>query len=467
LNVEYQTPVPVIEIFLPSNSNNEPDLIFTPNSEEEVLKKLLGYSFTESVDDLDGSFSFTVETGIINNKTIFDTIKKRSVIKIYEGTEFPVFIGIIRRRRLTKQMTGQGIKRSIVFSGKSITSCVSEYMVSLDVKLYKVTDAVSKNQELIEKLSEVTTIADFIKITWDYFNEVSLKLNENLNGVTNTKIMEVIDKFLGKDFVTVGGFNKNIRYNIATVFFNEANNHIADVWRNILPKDVYEMYSYCDKESKIMVRMVPFGDPEASENDWNKLELYPINPLSLTAYDLDQNDENVYTAFVSYIVGSAMSREFYQHINTTGADDRVRYDPEKVAIYGFRPLEINFMGYDREGNSEGNKNDSTIEAIKKINDLAKYWYSRNDDMYSGSITLCTNFNEPEKNPKVGCRAKFLGGEFYINKTEHTWHYLSTPTIKLTLSRGMVYENGVMKAGEDGVIQNVGEQFEEFELLKAA
>jgi hypothetical protein len=451
--------------------SDKPDRIFEPVPNIRAWANLQSYNFTESVDDINGSFSFSIENG----KSIFDLIPLRSIIKIYEGGDHPVFVGIIRRRKFGKQMTNQGVKHTIVFSGKSIISCVSEYVVSLDVRIRNVASAAEKSTDLSTKLAEATTIsqgtlsiADFIKITYDYFKEVSLKINEIRNGITNTAVGEVINKYLGqsaKDFVTVTGSEHELKYNIATVFFNAQNNNIVDVWRNILPRDAYEIFAYCDNEGnpKIMIRITPFGNPLKAQNDWNNLDPYVISPISLTAFELDQNDENVYTLFASYIVGSQMSREFYSAVTQAGPDDRVRYNDEKLAVYGFRPLAISFMGYDRKYNQDAGKQKSNDEAVKELNELARYWYSRNDDMYSGSITMITDFKNPKANPKVGCRAKFLGGEFYINKTEHSWNFGSTPITKLSVSRGMVYDkNGIMRDGEAGIIKDVGKRYKELE-----
>jgi hypothetical protein len=474
--VEHQTPSPKLEIFTRGNPDL-PDITYSADPRGGAWSKLLGYGFSESVDDLEGAFSFTVENEEIDKEgtTVFDLIPNRSIVKIYEGDlERPAFVGIIRRRHIGMSMTSQGVKRSIMFSGKSIISCVAEYTVSLDVRIQGVANAMAKTHDLEDELSrkENITIKDFTGITWNYFQDVSKELNENRNGVSNSAVAKIISDFIGEigDFVTVTGKEQSIRYNIATVFFNQSNNSIADVWRNILPKPVYEIFSYRDKadgKPRIMVRQVPYGDPDNGNDDWAKLPIYLISPISLTAYDLDQSDEEVYTAFASYIVGSPRDRKFYLAVNQTGNDTLVEYDNEKVAIYGFRPLEINFSGYDRRGNTR-NKDANTInEAIKDMNKRAVYCYSRLDDMYSGSVTICTDFNHPETNPRIGCRAKFLGGEFYINKADHAWNYGGTPTIKLTLSRGMMYdENGKTRFDKGdktiGVIPNVGRRFRELE-----
>jgi hypothetical protein len=473
--VEHQTPAPKLEIYTRGDPNN-PDITYSADPQGGAYAKLLGYTFSESVDDLDGAFSFTVENEEVDKegrKTVLDLIPNRSIIKIYEGDmERPVFVGIIRRPHIGMSMTSQGVKRTITFTGKSLISIVAEYAISLDIRIPGVGIAIAKTNQLKSDLAGVRTISNFLTKTWDFFDSVSDEVNRLANGVATTEIKEIILTFLGEldEFITVSGKEVDIAYDIANVFLNQSNNTLVDIWRNLLPKPVYEIFSYCNKDDgkpKIMVRQVPFGDPDNSNYDWRNLPIYRISPISLTAYELSRSDEEVYTFFVSYIIGSARDRNFYMAINQEGkTDGSVIWDSDKVGIYGFRPLELNFNGYDRQGNTLNTENDRLSAALKKINEKAKNWYSRLDDMYTGSITICTDFNEPETNPRIGCRAKFLGGEFYINKADHTWNYGGTPTIKLTLSRGMMYdENGKMRPAEEGIIKNVGERLRELELEK--
>jgi hypothetical protein len=460
--VEHQAPVPKLKIFKPGNTDkNTPDITYSADLDGGAYSKLLSYTFSEAVEDLEGSFSFSVENEEAEkNKTVFDLIPNRSVVKIYEGDlEKPAFVGILRRRRIGTAITSQGVKRTITFTGKSIISCIAEYAVSLDVRIQGVADAVSKTKTLAERLANNgVTIKDFMKVSWEHFKEVS-----EIAGISTTGIASIIDNFIGgfDQFITVSGKNQEIFYNIATPFYNESNNFIADIWRHILPKPVYEIFSYCDGEPKIMARQVPYGNRESGA-DWQNLNLYVISPLSLVSYDLNQSDEEVYTAFMAYIVGSARDRSFYMAVNQTGKDDIVVHDEEKQKIYGFKPLEISFTGYDRQGNTKNKDADTLTKALKKLNELAVYWYSRLDDMYSGTITICTDFNKPETNPRAGHRAKFMGGEFYINRTDHAWNFGGAPTIRLSVSRGMIYDDGKMVSGEAGVIKNVGRRFRELE-----
>jgi len=460
---EWQTPDPKIEVYLP---NSDIKRTFRAEIKAGIWSNLQSYNFTESVDDIEGAFSFTTENGEENGVSIFDLIPIRSIVKIYEGGEHPVFVGIIRRRKYNKAITGTGIKQSITFMGKSILSLVAEFMVSLDTRIYNVGIPESINIELKTKVSNAKKIEEFIKITYEHFKGVSTNLNRNINSLSNTQVMEIISKELGedaKDFVEVEGSDLTLKYNVATTYYSAQDNFLVDVWRNILPKDAYEIFSYCDDNGnpKIKVRIMPFGNNNG-QNDWAGLKSYTINPISLTDFELEQTDDTVYTAFASYIIGSSMDRKFYMAAGQWGNDDKAMYDKDKVAIYGFKPLEISFMGFNR-----GTVNADTEKAIKELNELARYWYSRLDDMYSGTITMITDFRNPETNPRVGCRAKFLGGEFYINKTEHSWNYNAKPVLKLYVSRGMVYdENGVMKNGTDGIIKDVGKKYKELELSEA-
>jgi hypothetical protein len=145
-------------------------------------------------------------------------------------------------------------------------------------------------------------------------------------------------------------------------------------------------------------------------------------------------------------------------VNQTGDDDIAIRDKAKIAIYGFKPLEISYRGYNRQGNEKGKEIDPLKQAFKALNKKAQFWYSRLDEMYSGTITVITDFIEPETNPRAGFRAGFLGGEFYITKTEHRWQYGGTPTITLTLTRGMHYKNGDYA----GPLEDIGTMYKELD-----
>ena len=473
--VENQTPVPRLEIFTRGNPDR-PDFVYTADLRGGAYTKILAYSFSEAVDDLSGSFGFTVEDEEADRygRTVFDLIPVRSVVRIYEGkgkgARRPVFVGIIRRRHLGMSMSSQGVKRTVTFNGKSVISAIAEFTVSLDQRIPTVQDAMSRSKDLTVEFAGLggpPSIKEFMVMTWNHFLRTS-----EYAGIATTGLTGVIRNFIGdspETFINVLGVEQRMRYNVAMTFYNAANNVIADTWRNILPERVYEFFSRVENgEPRIVARKVPFGDPNGSGgagsfDDWRDLPAYAISPVSLTEYTLEQSDEEVYTAFASHVIGSARDRMFYISANQTMSDSLVRHSREKQRLYGFRPLELSFNGYARRGNAGNAEIEPLTRAISDLNDMAYYWYSRLDEMYSGTVTVCNDFNSPETNPRAGCRAVFMGGEFYINRVEHAWFYGGTPTVKLTLSRGMVYdENGMMREGADGVLKNVGRRFRELE-----
>jgi len=483
--VENQTPIPRLEIFTPRfdrdagvfvYDHESPAFVYGADAQRDpyACTKILAYSFTEAVDDLSGSFGFTVEDEEVDaeGRTVFDFIPERSVVKIYEGrSPRPVFVGIVRKRHLGMSMTSQGVKRTVVFNGKSIISVIAEFAVSLDVRIHNVGDPTVRTKELTAALSRENplSIKRFMELTWGHFKAVSI----SNTGISTAGLLDLINKFILGDeqgnpdasFIKVSGRELYLRYNIAMPFYNAANNVIADTWRNILPERAYEFFSRCEKgRPRIIARQVPFGDPngEGDFGDWSDLPLYVISPISLTDFALDRSDEEIYTAFSSHIVGASRDRMFFIAATQGGPDAMVRHS-HKQELYGFRPLELTFNGYARRGNEGNAEMPGITQAIKELNAKAYYWYSRLDEMYSGAMTLCADFDNPENNPLVGCRVKFKGGEFYVTKTERTWIYGGTPTIKLTVSRGMVYdERGKMREGDAGILRNVGRRMRELD-----
>lgn len=467
--VEYQTPRPKVEIIPPDGSH----VVLSPfyagvsrDARHIISNNLLSYAFSEAVDDLTGSFSFSLENEMVikptpNNtgKSLFDLIPCRSVVNIYEDDEeTPAFRGIIRKRHTGATMTANGVKKSVVFSGESIISCITNFMVPLDVHIPNISNAIAKTKQLQVELSEEDmTIESFMKKTWEYFRKVSEEVSHS-SGLVNGRLLQIIDTkdFIGEDFIHVTGKETALQYPVATMFYNQTTNYITEVWRNILPRPAYELFTRFDEEKKkplIVARQAPYGDPDRGNHDWLDLKLYAIDPASLTGYDLDQSDEDVYTAFNSYVIGSPKAKEFYQVVSEK-VDTDIKVNEDKSAMYGFKLLSVSFMGFDRMQNESAERSSELTNALSKLNQRTEYWFSRLDEMYSGTITLITGFKKKKDrngkdlsgNPRAGCRVSFLGGQFYVEKSEHSWNYGRTPVTRLTVSRGMVYDaNGKIKA----------------------
>jgi hypothetical protein len=301
--------------------------------------------------------------------------------------------------------------------------------------------------------------------TWEFFWKCGT--GKEINAIASTTAGKIIAAHIGGigECIQTGPV-KNIYYPIANAPFNQGNNVISELWRNILPQPVYEIYAHCDRKDgkpKIMAREAPFGFKDDGNQDWYSLPIYDIDPLGLIDYDLSRSDEEVYTAFSAYLIGSSFSREYNIAKAQDKKDDTMAKDIEKLDLYGFRPLEISFRGYAAQGADEK----ELKKVYQRLNKKAAYWFGRLDEMYSGTITIITNFikrkDEKDINPRHGCRAKFLGGEFYITHAEHRWQYGGAPVITLTITRGMQYDvQGYMKDGDEGVLSDIGKRFKEFD-----
>jgi hypothetical protein len=446
-----QHPNPRLEIYEFKDNNLSPCIIFDGVA-QEVSRQLLSYEFSEAVDDVKGSFSFSVENGTYDDgSTVFDKIKLRSIVYIYEGDEKAVFIGVIRQKNVGSAMHGAGPRKTITFSGCSLMGLVSDFVLSLDIKIMDISDAGIASKQLTIKLMEALTIPEFLKITFDNYINLTMK-NFKMNECETVKILKAVTKNESLSIFTHGTHDSKFAYNIANAFYSQGRNNIVDMWKNILPNPIYEIYGYCDREGsmKIMVRESPFD-----EKPWTALRMTVIEPISLKSYSLRQSDEEVYTVFNCWLEGSIMGHDFYTVVNQyEGEESAMVIDKLKLAKYGYRPLEMAFRGYDRSQNIKEGAS-GLAERFRKINERAARWYSRLDDMLTGNITIVTNFVEPHRNPKIGEKVFFLDGEFYVKSVSHTWNYGGNPSINLNVSRGMIYNNGTVPEGDAGVLKQLG------------
>jgi hypothetical protein len=458
----HQVPFPRLELYS-FDENGNASLYMTYDGEAQgAYRQLLRYQFSESVDDVRGSFSFTVENETENEETTLDKIKTHSAACFYEGDDrTPAFIGIIRRKSVNIAMGGQGPQKNITFSGTSILGIIADFILSLDIKIMGAPDAKAVSTQLTTDLVSATKIPQFLEITLAAY----INLTVRTFSMNNVELVKIIESFYGagmeniKNVFSCGEGDSDFSYSIANAIFAQGQNSIVDIWRNILPNPVYEIYGYCDRNGKpkIMVRETPF-----TAKKWNLLRATKVNPISLKGYSLQQSDEEVYTVFNAWLEGSAMGHDFYTIVSQyDGRDSALVIDDTKLKRYGYRPLEIAYRGYNRSANNE----DESVNLSNRFNTLnthTKEMYSRLDEMYNGTVTLTTNFNEPARNPRIGERLVFLEGEFYIKKSEHSWTYGGNPTNTLTVSRGMIYEDGEMRKGDAGVLQHIGDEMREIE-----
>lgn len=150
----HKSPQPKIEIF----DYNAPTVpAFTLSAQTHEYTQLLSYSFTESTMDLKGRFQFSIAGG---DNNLFNEIQPLQIVKIYEGANTPVFIGVIANKDLSCTMSQGGVQRQINFSGMSITGLIANFQLILDIKFLSLTQIMSAetiNKDMVLRINELQT----------------------------------------------------------------------------------------------------------------------------------------------------------------------------------------------------------------------------------------------------------------------------------------------------------------------
>ena len=434
MKVTTQAPAPRLELYNIDSPDN-PYLTYLPDPKANVTTgikstNLLSYSFSQSIYNISGSFSFSVADELFGELPVYHKITIRSILKIFENSkDIPVFIGIVHKKQFSASMTASGIQKTISFSGSSILSILNDLVISLDPVLMGVKNAGSLSTQLTTDLANnnVKDAQTFMKTIYTAFTSI----NAQGNIVANTALLKAIDCFCGGiDSVLSYGENVEFFYNIAAAFYNQGDNRITDVWRMILPEPAYEIFEY-NKEGKpqIMVRETPF-----EQTQWCNLPTLKVLPEYLISYELTMSDEEVFTVFNSYLEGSSMNSQFYTTIDNYGGQPAIVINEDKYKIYGYKPLNITFRGFSRNQNI----NEKTVNDIQgkkqEMNKRVEKWYGKQDEMLNGSFRIVNDFNSKDK-PQVGGKLEFDNYEYYVVGTEHSFQYGGTPVIQISVSRG--------------------------------
>jgi hypothetical protein len=453
--VSYQSPRPEVVIYRP-DKKGKPLHFDTANRTQ-----LQSYSFGTSINDEKGRFSLTFypDEDILPYKfePIFDRIHPMDIVEIYEtrnhfkqgqshdqykepDTIFPTFVGVIREKKYAAQKTENGVTRKIVASGISVAGLVHELKVNFDMQATVITAELKNNAEIqqkftikfIQKNNSPLDVSYVIKEIWKSF----VDLNCQHGKTSNPKVGEYIKNWIGDENDIFSIDDSVFHYPIGSVFKGQTTQTFFDVIANLVPKPVYEIFPFMDRESgimKIMIRECPF-DKEA----WQKIDCCEIDPKMVKSFDLTQNDNEVYTVFFSYLSGYPIQEDKVIVLATQGIGDMpgVEIDEDKFKVYGYRPLFVSFNGY---GKADGENDTKTTDRLQKLNARLKNWYGNKEKMFSGNITMETDLAATI--PQAGEKIVFLGGEFYIVDSEHNWSYGGSPETKLTLARGGDYTSG--------------------------
>lgn len=445
-----QAPQPIVKIFEynPQSGIESPVIEFSKKTtkhlystkDNEEKNYLQGYSFKFSTSDTDGSFSLILHPG---NSDIpyFDEIEPLQIVKIYErdsACKTPDFVGVINRKKFVAQ-PGSGLRISV--TGKSVASFISRFKISLDLNAMSLTNQLVEQSAINTALTtdllkeKKLKVSKALEVIWEH----TVKMSTDFLKLSNSGMKKYIDKYLGSSFFD---FDEEIElaYPLANVFGGQNTVMFWDIVSGIIPFPVYEKYAFIDEKgkTKIKIRELPFdcsGDGIGST--WDKIEknMTELDPAIVKTFDLECSDDEIYTAYFSYIMGSPIEQDkalrLAAQTDGLGANE-ISINTKKAEIYGYSPLTVSFSGY---GKTEKNYTGAG-EKLTDLNKRLMNWYGHLEEMLKGTITLSTIMTE--QMPMCGEIVSFLGGEFYVNEVEHTWNFGGNPETKLTVSRGGDY-----------------------------
>lgn len=436
LQTIHQKPRPRIRIL---DRNGKEIITFNVFLNNEVQS----YSFSYSRESVDGNFSITFYPESKGGRAYIDLINIMDIVQIYEDSAEsvstkPVFTGVIKSKKFVGQMSESGLTKRLSISGIGITGLVSQFYINLDTKACVLTGELAQNAEISRRLTieigNAKDVKDIIKEVWEHF----VKISSDFAGVVNVAIKDMLTKFVG----TVSDIFRYeeelpIEYPVGCIFNGESTQDFYSVIENIIPAPYYEKFSYLDSDGKqkIKIRVSPF-----SPDKWRKIKPKKIDPVVIKNLSVEQSDTEVYTAFFAYLANSPIEedRQMVLSLQTTGESAAV-IDKEKFKLYGYRLLSVHFMGYVKP---DGKSDTKTSEIFDKIVNQMQEWYGRIDEMYSGSLTLVTQFGEQiDKFINPGDVISVFGAQFYVDGVTHNWSYGQGGETNLTISRGGKYVNG--------------------------
>lgn len=431
-------------------------------------KNLLSYSWDRSLNNFSGSFSLSFkELPEAGKDLLMDKIENLDVVHIYEHDRL-VFIGVITDMSCSAQ--SGNYQKTVSVQGKSIEYLFEMLQISLDVTALSWANKASNEglnitflTELNEKGSNGKTKKVSVKKGLSYAFDSFTECISNYSEISSIEILDMIISLY--DIGTKkNGFEKiletgdlEFHYPISSQLYQNKTVKYFDFVRNLLPEPVYEIFGRFGKDDKlkICIREVPFR-----ENEWDKLKVTLIDPVILINYSFSRSCSEVYTTFLSYLEGTLLSPDYYKKIfgASTGYPAQ-KAVAEKIGKYGYRPLEVTFIGFYNGATEAEQKeaNDNLNKEIEKLNENLAKWFGYIDEMYSGNITVA---NIDSFMPaRIGERIQMGGNEFYVMSEKHSWAYGTTPTIEYSVDRGGKYNKGKFNP-----CKKISEFLEEFETV---
>lgn len=409
-----------------------------PPRRNESSDALVSYSFEESLHTPDSSFHLrlTVEADE-RGRTWYNKIQLMDLVFISEFGKTR-YCGFVQNRRIAQSM-GDKPRRYIIVSGSSIGAMLTNFPLVLDQFLYEGTPtAKAASRKLMDRLAalqdtmKVSVAEILIAIYQSYFELTqavgTLGASQGIRGVID-HFMDVESR-LSSDVV--------IRYPMNFSMYQVGENNIWEIISQVITPPINELFGLWNPETnkyEVVFRQAPF-----EEKDWKSLPITSLPTVTIREGDMGNSDSEVFTFYLATLPGSGISRQKAM-VYDSGLGKIPQIDTEKWKKYGYRPMLVDFRYFNRDHEKTFGAGPLMIELSK----MMKKWFEHNDEFLSGSITFMTmpiSVLKKEKryinSPRIGERLSLFEGEFYIEKSEHSWEMEGPMETNLGLTRGYVY-----------------------------
>jgi hypothetical protein len=411
----------------------------------------VGYNFDENLASLDTGFSFqlTLERDK-DGYTWYDKIHVRDLVFIREHGKTR-FAGYIQNRRYVARMGDKGPQRSIAISGTSIGGFLTTFSIIMDLHILSsnqtAKDAASQFMAAIASNIDVNqSMAELMKAVFKAF----LDMVDKIGGSQNIGVRQIIEKF----FNIGGKFSPNVKakYPYCLSLFQTGENSLWDVISQIVTPPFHELYGLWNyamgaNNYELIMRPTPFNP-----SDWSALPISvipdDIPALFLKDYDIGDSDNDMKTIYGCFLPGSAISRE--KAMTLDNFKYSMKFDNDMWPYYGYRPLFTELRYFNR-----AKEKDFTDVAtmIAELSQQLYDWFHNNAGFLTGTVSIeNVETTEYTHYPQIGERLGFLGGEFYIEQTRHSWQYGGEMVKTLGVSRGFLYSKG---GTQTGAIDKIG------------
>ncbi len=420
--------------------------IFSYSKTEIISNDLISYQFSETLATINSGFSLGLVPRLFDDgESWLEKIKIYDLVFIYEFGELR-YGGYVKGLQYTARISGDGKpSRKVSVTGGSFGELLATFQLVLDLVLYQgstVAEAASVQLSavLAAELDENNNIGDLFKIIYDHF--MNLAMAVGLEGV-NIGIKPLLDNFLDFD----SGISSELKaiYPMALSLYNVGANNVWQILSNLLFPPVNELFgrwNYLRGKYEIVFRRTPF-EPE----DWKTLLWIEIPSIIITDHDIGKSNEEIFTFYLGELSGSGISRNL-AIVSGESTGKNYIVDHDRWSKYGFRPMYVEFKYFNRDRDSAG-----AAALMRSVSEMLKRWFEHNDEFYSGTLTIMTSGDRKymNRNPRIGEKIKFLGGEFYLETSDHSWEFEGPMVTKLTITRGYKYNaSGEMEAPIDQV-----------------